>query len=250
MAGALYTKPPVTSLRTVLCTFISLATSLSGLKVRWIAGSMDRWFSGSMDRWFNGFKDRWLDGLMDRRFDGSLVRWFDGSLVRFFDGSLVRWFDGPMNVRIVHLGLHDAFCRVSIFLVLLIIPIPVVNSWNIPKTWQDFIQNGIASFSSSSAKHCFSNVFYPSAGGHVGDPEAYRIPPVILWNPLVQTQCDLACPYCRPTLRTWRWNDGTMEQVPIRCLAVYSLSRSESFLWLVCISVAILTKLLHMTPSC
>ena len=43
----------------------------------------------------------------------------------------------------------------------------------------------------------------------MGDPEAYRIPPVILWNPLVQTQCDLACPYCQSSLRTWRWNDGT-----------------------------------------
>ena len=42
----------------------------------------------------------------------------------------------------------------------------------------------------------------------MGDPEAYRIPPVILWNPLLQTQCDLTCPYCRPSIRTWRWNDG------------------------------------------
>ena len=41
-----------------------------------------------------------------------------------------------------------------------------------------------------------------------------------------------------------------MEQAPIGCLAVYSLSRSESFLCLVCISMAIITKLLHMTPSC
>ena len=32
---------------------------------------------------------------------------------------------------------------------------------------------------------------------------------VMLWNPLVQPQCDLACPYCRSSLRTWRWNDGT-----------------------------------------
>ena len=101
------------------------------------------------------------------------------------------------------------FCRVSIFLVFLIIPIPVINSSNIPKTWQDFVQNCTASFAPSSAKHCFSNVFYPSGGEHVGDPEAYRIPPVMLWNPLVQTQCDLACPYCRSSLRTWRWNDGT-----------------------------------------
>ena len=44
------------------------------------------------------------------------------------------------------------FCRVSIFLVFLIIPIPVVNSSNIPKTWQEFVQNCIASFASSSAK--------------------------------------------------------------------------------------------------
>lgn len=101
------------------------------------------------------------------------------------------------------------FCRVSIFLVFLIIPIPVVNSSNIPKTWQDFVQNCIAPFASSSAKHCFSNFFCPSGGEHVGDPEVYRIPPVILWNPLVQTQCDLACPYCWSSLRTWRWNDGT-----------------------------------------
>ena len=74
------------------------------------------------------------------------------------------------------------FCRVSIFLVFLIIPIPVVNYSNIPKTWQDFVQNCIAYFASSSAKHSFSNVFYPSGGGHVGDPEVYRIPPVILWR--------------------------------------------------------------------
>ena len=140
------------------------------------------------------------------------------------------------------------FCRVSIFLVFLIIPIPAVNSSNIPKTWQDFVQNCIASFAASSAKHCFSNVFYPSGGEHVGDPEAYRIPPVILWNPLVQTQCDLACPYCRSSLRTWRWNDGTSPHSMSHNL--YSLSRSESFLCLVCISVAIITNLLHMTPSC
>ena len=162
-------------------------------------------------------------------------------------------------IIIVHVGLHAAqcihwrvfcsctkmasafvFCLVSIFLVFLIIPIPVVNSSNIPKMWQDFVQNCIASFASSSAKHCFSNEFYPSDGGHVGDPEKYRIPSVILWNPLVQTQCDLACPYCRSPLRTWRWNDASQ----------YILSRSESFLCLVCISVAIITKLLHMTPSC
>ena len=65
------------------------------------------------------------------------------------------------------------FCLVSIFLVFLIIPIPVINSSNIPKTWQDFVQNCTASFASSGAKHCFSNVFYPSGGEHVGDPEAY-----------------------------------------------------------------------------
>ena len=70
------------------------------------------------------------------------------------------------------------FCRVSIFLVFLKILIPVVNSSNVPKTWQDFVQYCIASFASSSAKHCFSNVFYPSGSEHVGDPEAYRIPPV------------------------------------------------------------------------
>ena len=77
------------------------------------------------------------------------------------------------------------FCRVSISLVFLIIPISVVNSSNIPKTWPDFVQNCIASFASSSAKHCFSNVFYPSGREHVGDPEAYGILPVILWDPLV-----------------------------------------------------------------
>ena len=172
--------------------------------------------------------DRWFDGSLVRWFGGLVVQWFAGSMVRWFAGSMDRWLDVPMNVRIVHLGLHDVqcihwrvfcsctkmasaflFCRVSIFLVFLIIPIPVVNSWNISKTWQDFVQNCIASFASSSAKHCFSNVFYPSGGEHVGDPEAYRIPPVILWNPLVQTQCDLACPNCRSSLRTWRWNDGT-----------------------------------------
>ena len=37
-AGALYTKSPVTSLRTVFCTFIPLAMSLSGLKVHWFDG--------------------------------------------------------------------------------------------------------------------------------------------------------------------------------------------------------------------
>ena len=74
------------------------------------------------------------------------------------------------------------FSRVSIFIVFLIIPIPEVNNSNIPKAWQDFVQNCIASFASSSAKHSFRNVFYPSGSGHVEDPEAYRIPPVILWR--------------------------------------------------------------------
>ena len=76
-AGALYTKSPITSLRTVFCTFISLATSLSGLKVRWFNGSVARLidrFDGSMDHWFISSMDRW--------FDGSLVRWIGGSLVR------------------------------------------------------------------------------------------------------------------------------------------------------------------------
>ena len=70
----------------------------------------------------------------------------------------------------------------SIFLVILIIPIPVVNYSNIPKTCQDFVQNCIASFASSSTKQSFSNAFYPSGGGHVGDPEPYRILPVVLWR--------------------------------------------------------------------
>ena len=59
-AGALYTKSPVTSLRTVFCTFISLGTSLSGLKV-W-------WFNGSVAQLIN-------------RFDGSTDRWIVGSMV-------------------------------------------------------------------------------------------------------------------------------------------------------------------------
>ena len=50
LAGALYTKSPVTSLRTVFCTFISMATSLSGLKVQWFDGSLVRWIVGSMVR--------------------------------------------------------------------------------------------------------------------------------------------------------------------------------------------------------
>lgn len=40
-----------------------------------------------------------------------------------------------------------------------------------------------------------------------------------------------------------------MEQAPIRCLAVYSLSRSESFLCLVCISVAIITMMMAHDPE-
>ena len=92
MAGALYTKSPVMSLRTVFFTFISLATSLSGLKVRWfnrsVAWLINR-FDGSTDRWFVSSMDRWFDGLMDRWFSGSLVRWITGSLVRWFDGSMV-----------------------------------------------------------------------------------------------------------------------------------------------------------------
>ena len=124
------------------------------------------------------------------------------------------------------------FCRVSIFLVFLIIPIPVVNFSNIPKTWQDFVQNCIASFASSSAKHCFSNVFYPSGREHVGDPEVYRILPVILWNPLVQTQCDPACPYCWSSLRTWRWNDGTSPHSMPRSI----FSVQERVLLVLCVS--------------
>ena len=75
-AGALYTKSPVTSLGTVFCTFISLATSLCGLKVRWFNGSVARLidqFDGSTDRWFVRSMDRW--------FAGSLVRWIVGSMV-------------------------------------------------------------------------------------------------------------------------------------------------------------------------
>ena len=68
----------------------------------------------------------------------------------------------------------------SVFPVFLLIQIPVVNYSNIPKTWQDFVQNCIDSFALSSAKHSFSSVFYPSGGGHKGDPETYRIPTVIL----------------------------------------------------------------------
>ena len=92
-AGALYTKSPVTSLRTVFSTFISLATSLSGLKVRWFNGSVARLidrFDGSTDRWFVSWMDRWFDGSMDRWFAGSMDRWFDGLVVQWFDGSMVR----------------------------------------------------------------------------------------------------------------------------------------------------------------
>ena len=91
---------------------------------------------------------------------------------------------------------------------------------NIPQTWREFIQNCIASSKSSAAKRCFSNVFYPSSGQHApsDDPEAYMIPPVILWNPLVQTECDLACPYCQSSLRVWRWNDGTSSHTSPRTI--------------------------------
>ena len=81
-AGALYTKSPVTLLCTVFCTFISLATSLSGLKVRWFNGSLAR----LIDR-FDGSTDRWFVSSMDWWFSGSLVRW---PLVRCFDGSVVQ----------------------------------------------------------------------------------------------------------------------------------------------------------------
>ena len=99
-AGALYTKSPVTSLRTVFCTFISLATSLCGLKVRWFNGSVaqliDR-FDGSTDCWFVRSMDRWFDGLLVRWFDGSLVRWFDGLVIQWFAGLMVRWIAGSMD---------------------------------------------------------------------------------------------------------------------------------------------------------
>ena len=108
--------------------------------------------------------------------------------------------------------------RVCIFLVFSMIPLPTVKSLKVPKAWQDSIESCFTSFTSSSAKHCFSTVFYLSGGEHVGDPEVYRILPVILWNPLVQTQCDLDCLTCRSPLRTWRWNDG---RSPIQCPAVY-----------------------------
>ena len=76
----------------MFCTFISLAMSLSGLKVWWFNGSVaqliDR-FDGSTDRWFVSSMDRWFDGSMDRWFSGSLVRWFDGSVVRWIAGLMV-----------------------------------------------------------------------------------------------------------------------------------------------------------------
>ena len=31
-------------------------------------------------------------------------------MVQWFAGSMDQWTDGPMNVRIVHLGLHDVQC--------------------------------------------------------------------------------------------------------------------------------------------
>ena len=155
---------------------------------------------------------------MDLWFDRSVVRWISGSMDLWFDGSLVRWIDGAYLTCRTSAGLYFAVAQkwrslfsffMCLFLVFLSIHSPVVNPSNIPKTWLDFVQSCIASFKSSGAKLCFSNVFYPSGGDHVGDPEAYRIPPVILWNPLIQTECDLACPYCQSSLRTWRWSDGT-----------------------------------------
>ena len=55
------------------------------------------------------------------------------------------------------------------------------------------------------------------------DLEAYMIPPVILWNPLVQTDCDLACPYYQLSLRVWRWNDGTTSHTTPR--TIYSIQQ-------------------------
>ena len=152
--------------------------------------------------------DRWFDGSIDRWFDGSLVRWIAGSMDRWslLDVQNIRWFVFCSRTK---MAFAFQLFHVSLFLVFLTIHSPVVNPSNIPKTWLDFVQSCIASFKSSGAKHYFSNVFYPSGGDHVGGPEAYRIPPVILWNPLIQTECDLACPYCQSSLRTWRWNDGT-----------------------------------------
>ena len=95
-AGALYTKSPVTSLRTVFCTFISLTTSLSGLRVWWFDGSLVRWIVGSMDRWFDGSMDRW--------FSGSLVRWIVGSMVRWIGGSVIWWTRGRPG------SVHDSAC--------------------------------------------------------------------------------------------------------------------------------------------
>ena len=186
--------------------------------VRWFSGSLVQWFDGSVIRWvdngwlvsrFGSLMDHWFGGSMVRRFCGLMDRWFDGSLVRWISGSMDLWFDGSL-VRWSLLDVQNirwfVFCsrtkmafafqlfHVSLFLVFLSIHSPVVNPSNIPKTWLDFVQSCIASFKSSGAKHCFSNVFYPSGGDHAGGPEAYRIPPVILWNPLIQTECDLACP--------------------------------------------------------
>ena len=75
---------------------ISLATSLSDLKVLWFDGSVVRWFDGSLVRWIVGSMDRWFNGLVVQRFAGSMDHWFDGSLVRWFDGSVVWWFDGSV----------------------------------------------------------------------------------------------------------------------------------------------------------
>ena len=81
----------------------------------------------------------------------------------------------------------------------------------------------------------------------MGDPEAHRIPPVIMWNPLVQTQCDLACPYCRSSLRTWRWNDGTSPHSMLRSI----FSVEERVLLVSCVSLwQSSPTFLHMTPSC
>ena len=79
------------SLCTVFCTFILLATSLSGLKVLWFNGFVAR----LIDQ-FDGSTDRWIVSSMDRCFDGSVVRWIVGSMVRWIVGSMDRWFDGSM----------------------------------------------------------------------------------------------------------------------------------------------------------
>ena len=95
------------------------------------------------------------------------------------------------------------FSVVSFCVLFVSISLSVVYPLNIPKTWQEFIQNCISSSTSSEAKQCFSNVFYPLGGEHVPneDLEADMIPPIIL--------CDLAGPYCQLSLRVWRLNDGT-----------------------------------------